>query len=175
MVCWEDSSEKAEREETCYHATSEHGEAVALFDTGCAITCIGEHTLAAMQESTPGFVMSVDEVADENAARIRFGAGDAVVAGRVATLALQFPAQLNGAAFELGGTLRAHVVPGSAIPLLLSIESIQSAFDEVEVRTGVVRWAHNREVTVQMKKGKGPHWQLPVYTGPGAQVARNNS
>ena len=175
MVCWNDGDEKHEREETCYHATAERGDATALFDTGCAITRIGEHALEQMQGSAPGFVLSVDQVGRENAARIRFGAGDAVVADSVATLALKFPAQLDGAGFDLGGTLRAYVVPGSSIPLLLSVESIQAAFDEVELRSGVVRWAHNREVTVQMTKGKGPHWHLPVYcSGASAPAGSRN-
>ena len=163
MVCWDDGETDDIPANECYHATAAEGSAMALFDTGCAITCVGERTLEALKRETAGFVLRVEDVQLADATRIRFGAGEAVVAMQVATLALKFPAFRGGVPFALSGTLRAHVVPGSGIPLLLSIGSIQAAFDTVGLKDGIVRWTHDSDVTVQMERRNGPHWMLPVY------------
>ena len=164
MVCWKEDTDEQEAKGV-YAGVVEDSTIHAIFDTGCTVTCVGERTMTSLQKTHEGFVTNVHTLNNEDSVRIRFGAGDIVVAKEAAICNLNIPARRRGVDMPLRGVLKAYVVPDSDLPLLLSLESITGVFAGVRLEEGIAQWRQDADVEVQMKRGATRHWLIPLYGG----------
>ena len=126
-----------------------------ILDTGCTLTCAGDSWL--LQAAEAGGV-SVQYEEDAGATSLRFGHGAPVALPRSAVAPIRIPLT-GGAALE--GTVRVGVAPDSTLPLLLSLPSLQRAFQHVDLHKGLLR-AKGGAGAVQMRRSEAGHWVVPL-------------